>query len=156
GARGRRAGWRGGGTGSSWFRRPVDDGDEVDVAGRRQARRHGRPADRLAGARHAAALDRVVGVARGAQVAEEAQQVLLVQQLQVDAHGAGVEVDVGRLAGRGIDQLLALDAIAHVEQFARDADAVDRVGPFQAALFAEDVEGLEALVDVDLLADLAL
>ena len=79
-----------------------------------------------------------------------------MQQRKLHAHGAGEEVDVGRLARRRDQQLLALDAVAQVEQLALRADAGDGVGPLEAPLLAEDVELLEALVDVELLVDLAL
>ena len=43
------------------------------------------------------------------------------------------------LPGAEVQQPLALDAVAQVEQLALHADAVDRVGPLQAPLLAEDV-----------------
>ena len=98
------------------------------------------PVDGLAGARQLQLLHRVVGVARIAQVGEEAQQVLLVQQRELHVHGAGEEVDVARLARRRDEQLLPVDAVGEVEQLALRTDARDGVGPLQAPLLAEDVE----------------
>ena len=75
-----------------------------------------------------------------------------MQQVELHAHGAGEELDVARLAGHGLEQLLPVDAVGEVEQLALVADAGDGVGPLQAPLLADDVEGLELLVDVELLA----
>src|SRR5207245_1361935 len=107
-------------------------------------------------ARKRALFHRVERVARLPQVGEKAHQVLFVQQGELDLHRARVKVDVGRLARRGAEQALALDDVAQVEQLALRADAGDRVGPFEAALLAEDVEALQALVDIDLLIHFAL
>src|SRR5258706_1992360 len=139
---------------SSSLGRPVEDGDEVDVAVGAQAR-HDRQARRRGGAaRDLAALDRIVGVGGFAQVAQEGEQVALVQQRDVDFHGAGEEIDVGRLAGDRGNRALFCDRVAQVEQLARVADARHRVGPLQALLVADDAQLLEPPVDRDFLVDL--
>src|SRR5574340_1521051 len=118
--------------GVSWLGGPVDDGDEIDVAVGAQARRYAGAGRLQAGALDRATLDRVVRVARRAQVGKEAHEVLLVQERQVYFHAARVKIHVGRLAGRRQEKLLALDAVAQIEQVALVADMRESVCPFEA------------------------
>src|SRR5512145_2439980 len=140
----------------SSLRSAIDDGDQVDLAAAAQPRGDGGAGRRLPGSAHAAALHRVVGVARIAQVAEEAQQVPLVKKVELHVHGAREKIDGAGLAGQRLHQLLPVHAISQVEQLALVADARHGVGPLKAPLLAENVQALELLVHVELFGDFAL
>src|SRR4051794_502316 len=71
-------------------------------------------------------------------------------------HRARMEVHIRRLARHRHERALALDAVAQVEQLAARANSSQGIRPFQTPLLAEDVEALELLVHLDLLAHFAL
>src|SRR5690606_4497874 len=90
------------------------------------------------------------------QVFEEVEKITFVQEGEVHPKGAAIEIDGCGLASHRGEQPLPFYPELEVQKVMPASDPLYGIGPFQPALLADDLQGFEAPVNVELCLDLAL